>query len=211
MIEICSLEAECMFEDFMKLIRANKNKPVEVEFRSAFSVYVLNSLWCMMTGKRYPKDNEVIRELQDILHELFVNIDMTGAAFSHFPFLRFLAPEASGFNPFLRAHERLYAFIREELQVHRKNFDPDNESQDLMEAYLKVMHDLKSPNESYSEQQLLAVCLDMFIAGSETTTKTIDFTMLYVVREQEVQRKLQEEIDTVIGRSRLPHLDDRHK
>lgn len=209
MTDICHFEAESMFEDLMKLVKANRNQPVQVEFRGRFAVYVLNTLWCMMTGKRYPKDNAMIKELQDILHELFVNIDMVGATFSHFPILRFLAPEASGFNPFLRVHERMYAFIREELQVHMKNFDPDNEPLDLMDAYLKAMHEQETPNDSFSERQLMAVCLDMFIAGSETTTKSLDFTMLYIVRNQDVQRKLQQEIDTVIGRSRLPNLDDR--
>lgn len=211
MTDICHFEAESMFEDLNNLVKRNKNNPVEVEFRGRFAVYILNTLWCMMTGKRYPKDNAVIKELQDILHELFLNIDMVGATFSHFPILRFLAPEASGFNPFLRVHERMYAFIRQELQMHMKNFDPDNEPQDLMDAYLKAMHELKSPNESFSERQLMAVCLDMFIAGSETTTKTLDFAMLYIVRNQDVQRKLQEEIDNVIGRSRLPVLDDKLK
>lgn len=211
MTDICHFEAESMFEDLQTLIKANRNQPVEIEFRSRFAVYVLNTLWCMMTGKRYPKDNATIRELQSILHELFLNIDMVGATFSHFPILRFLAPEASGFSPFLRVHERMYAFIREELQVHMKNFDPHNEPTDLMDAYLLAMHELKSPSESFSERQLMAVCLDMFIAGSETTTKTMDFTMLYIVRNLDVQRKLQVEIDHAIGRSRMPVLEDRLK
>lgn len=211
MTDICHFEAESMFEDLQALIKANKNQPVEIELRSRFAVYVLNTLWCMMTGKRYPKDNATIRELQNILHELFLNIDMVGATFSHFPILRFIAPEASGFNPFLRTHERMYDFIREELQLHMKNFDPEHEPQDLMDAYLKAMHELKTPNDSYSERQLMAVCLDMFIAGSETTTKSMDFMMLYIVRCQDVQQKLQQEIDNVVGRSRLPTLEDRVK
>ena len=211
MTEICTFEAEAMVEDLWTLIKRNGNQPVEVEFRGRFAIYVLNTLWRMMTGKRYPKDNEVIKELQDILSDLFANIDMVGAAFSHFPVLRFIAPEASGFNPFLRVHERMYAFIREEIQLHMQNFDPANEPADLMETYLKAMHELETPCESFSERQLMAVCLDMFIAGSETTTKTMDFSMLYLVRNQDVQQKLQQEIDTVIGRSRYPVLEDRPK
>lgn len=211
MTEICQLEAECMYEDLKSQIRGNGGAPIELEFRGQFSVYVLNTLWCMMSGHRYPKENATITGLQNTLHELFLNIHMVGASFSHFPFLRFIAPEASGFNSFLRAHERMYDFIREEVRVHMKNFDPENEPLDLMDAYLKAMSQLKTPSESFSERQLMAVCLDMFMAGSETTNKSIDYTMMYIIRNPDIQRKMQLEIDSVIGRSRLPSLEDRVK
>lgn len=211
MTDICHLEAECMFEDIQEMIRKNGNQPVEMEFRSRFSVYILNTLWCMMTGKRYPKENTIINELQKILNDLFESIDMCGALFSHFPILRFIAPELSGFQPFLRVHERMYAFIKGEIESHMMNFDPNSEPLDLMDAYLKAMHELKTPSEGFTVRQLMAVCLDMFIAGSETTNKTMDFMMLHLVRTPHAQKKLQQEIDAVIGRSRLPSLDDRVK
>ena len=61
----------------------------------------------------------------------------------------------------------------------------------------------------FSEEQLLAICLDMFIAGSETTSKSLGFCFLYLVRNPEVQKKAQNELDRVVGRSRLPELSDR--
>lgn len=39
--------------------------------------------------------------------------------------------------------------------------------------------------------------------------KTINFTLLYIIRNQDVQRKFQQEIDSVVGRERLPVLEDR--
>lgn len=37
----------------------------------------------------------------------------------------------------------------------------------------------------------------------------MNFTILYIIRNQDVQRKLQQEIDTVVGKERLPVLEDR--
>lgn len=51
----------------------------------------------------------------------------------------------------------------------------------------------------------------MFMAGSETTSKSLGFGFLYMLLHPEVQRKAQEEIDRVIGRERTPTLNDRPK
>lgn len=64
---------------------------------------------------------------------------------------------------------------------------------------------------TFSESQLLAICMDMFMAGSETTSKSLGFGFLYLLLNPEVQKKAQEEIDRVVGRDRLPTLNDRPK
>lgn len=51
----------------------------------------------------------------------------------------------------------------------------------------------------------------MFIAGSETTTKSIGFSTMHIVKNQKIQARMQEEIDRVIGRERRPILADRVK
>ena len=62
-----------------------------------------------------------------------------------------------------------------------------------------------------AESQLLAICMDMFMAGSETTTKSLGFCFLNLLLYPDVQRRAQVEIDTVVGRDRLPTLNDRPK
>ncbi len=64
---------------------------------------------------------------------------------------------------------------------------------------------------SRSELQLLAICMDMFMAGSETTSKSLGFGFLYLLRHPEVQKRVQEELDAVVGPGRMPELADRPK
>jgi len=52
---------------------------------------------------------------------------------------------------------------------------------------------------------------DFFVAGGETTSTTLRWAILLISYFPEVQKKLQEEIDSVVGRERLPSLDDREK
>ena len=55
------------------------------------------------------------------------------------------------------------------------------------------------------------VVFDVFGAGTETITSTIRWALLYMVAYPEVQVKVHQELDTVIGRDRLPELQDRGK
>ncbi|KAI4502050.1 hypothetical protein M0802_002732 [Mischocyttarus mexicanus] len=176
---------------------------------NAFGVTVLNTLWRMMAGKRFNTDDESLMYLQKIFNKLFKEIDMIGALFSHFPFLRFIAPKLSGYQPFVEVHQQLWSFLNIELNDHKNTFNP-NVSRDLIDVYLSA---LKSNNcsKTFSESQLLAICVDFFVAGSETTSKTLSFCFLYLVLFPDVQRKGQEEIDKVIGCKRLPTLADRSR
>jgi cytochrome P450 len=53
--------------------------------------------------------------------------------------------------------------------------------------------------------------MDLFMAGSETTSKSLGFGFLYLLRHPEVQQRAQAEIDAVVGRERLPDLSDKPK
>lgn len=53
--------------------------------------------------------------------------------------------------------------------------------------------------------------LDLFIAGAETTSTTLTWMFLLLALNPQPQEKLFEEIDSVVGKSRLPSLHDRPK
>lgn len=190
-----------------KLVK--NNGTLTTHFETFFSVHVLNTLWTMMAGIRYNADDKILKDLQSDLNKLFVEIDMIGTLFSHFPILRFVAPEFSGYNLYIKTHEPIWRFIRNEVKKHKETWDPNN-PRDLIDTYLNIINSSDKP-ESFSELQLLALCLDFFMAGSETTSKSLGFGFLYLLLNPDVQKKAQEEIDRVVGRDRLPSLDDRPK
>lgn len=57
----------------------------------------------------------------------------------------------------------------------------------------------------------MSLCLDLFMAGSETTSNTLGFSVIYMLHYPEVQQKVQQELDDVVGRNRWPNLQDRIK
>ena len=53
------------------------------------------------------------------------------------------------------------------------------------------------------------VLYDLFFAGNDTTSTTLQWAMLYLVKYPQVQRKMREELDSVTGRARCPRWADK--
>lgn len=208
--DIARSEAIHMVKDVMTIVDATNTGSGVVQMHNFFNTYILNTLWTMMAGLRYDPLDPQMQILQAMLFELFKAVDMVGAVFSHFPILSIITPTMSGYKDFMRIHKRIWRFLREEIARHKENFDPEKEDRDFMDVYLRVLKE-NGEIETYSEGQLVAMCMDMFMAGTETTSKSMSFCFSYLVREQEVQRRAQEEIDRVVGKDRMPSLDDRVK
>ncbi|XP_012279451.1 probable cytochrome P450 303a1 [Orussus abietinus] len=194
-------------EDYAEVRRMAQSSGTILSMDDIFGVPVLNSLWRMMAGKRFSTDDKRMIYLQKILTKLLKKVDMVGCLFSHFPILRYVAPEMSGYRRFVDTHQQLWAFFDAELQSHKTTIESET-PRDLMDSYLNILRS-ENYNETFSESQLLAICMDLFMAGSETTSKALSFSFLYFVLYPNVQRKAQEEIDLVVGRDRFPALTDR--
>lgn len=203
-------ETENMVKYLEELIRNSEEGEIECDMESIFNIHVLNTLWTMLAGIRYNSDDKDLQHLQKLLSELFEKAHMFGALFSHFPVLRVLAPEYSGYNTYVKAHLPIWDFLNKELQKHKETFKSGVEARDFMDVYLQTLSADKKPN-SFTEKQLVAICMDMFMAGSETTSKTLAFGFQYLLLYPDVQRKAREETDKVVGRNRAPTLNDRPK
>lgn len=59
------------------------------------------------------------------------------------------------------------------------------------------------------DEQLLAICLDFFQAGTETTSHTLAFGIIYILHHPNVLAKLYAELDAQCGPDRQPRLSDR--
>ena len=95
--------------------------------------------------------------------------------------------------------------MRDIVKQHKETFDEDN-LRDFVDVYLKEMR--SSPDVSFTEEELLVVSMDMFTAGSETTSTTLAWAVNYMITHPEIQARVQAEIDAVLG-DRPPSLEDK--
>ncbi|XP_041863324.1 cytochrome P450 2J4-like [Melanotaenia boesemani] len=102
-------------------------------------------------------------------------------------------------------------FIRVELNEHKKNWD-SSEPRDYIDFYLREIQMNKGQDgNTFDDENLIMCVLDLFVAGSETTSTTLRWAFLYMAKYPEIQEKVQAEIDQVIGQSRQPSMEDRTK
>ncbi|CAD5218095.1 unnamed protein product [Bursaphelenchus okinawaensis] len=113
-----------------------------------------------------------------------------------------------------RVMKELFAFLDYQINKHIKENDytHDIEPSDYIDAFLseRERQIRTEGNEgNFTMNQLRNVCMDLWIAGQETTSSTITWIIAYIINHPEVQEKLQKELDTVIGSKRIIKNSDR--
>ncbi|KAI4482451.1 hypothetical protein M0802_013692 [Mischocyttarus mexicanus] len=170
---------------------------------------VLNVIWTFVTGKRI-SEIEKLQYLIQLFEDRTRTFDFAGGILSSFPWIRFIAPETSGYNLLVKINNELKQLLTGIINVHKDNYAPDKEK-DLIDMFIHEMNNDNGSNPIFTDEQLLLIMLDFFIAGINTTSSTLDFLLMNMVVYQDIQKKVKEEISTKIGLIELPKLEDRSK
>ncbi|XP_054843684.1 cytochrome P450 2D14-like [Eublepharis macularius] len=100
------------------------------------------------------------------------------------------------------------AILRDIVNEHKKTRDPTF-TRDLIDAFLEEMEKVKgNPESSFNEQNLIKIIYEWVAAGTETTSSTILWGLLKMVLHPEIQKKVHEEIEKVLGKDKVPMMED---
>ncbi|XP_069890691.1 cytochrome P450 2C5-like [Dipodomys merriami] len=127
-----------------------------------------------------------------------------------------LFPDLIGYAPgshktLLKNVEHIKSYILERVKEHVESLDVNN-PRDLIDCFLiKMKQDEENHKESseFTNESLTIVASDLFTAGTETTSTTLRYSLLLLLKHPRVTAKVKEEIDHVIGRHRSPCMQDR--
>ena len=104
--------------------------------------------------------------------------------------------------------------MAESVEHHQETLDV-NAPRDFTDAMLIEIQKTTDKNSSFygdfGLENLKNVLFDLFLAGSETTSTTLTWAALYMVRYPQVQARVQTELDTVVGKNRRPAIVDKPK
>ena len=87
--------------------------------------------------------------------------------------------------------------LSEQIEKHRATLDREN-PQDFIDVYLIAMEE----DEGLNTDDLAMNLFDFLLAGTETSSTTLKWLVLYLTLHQEVQDRCREEILRVIGANR---------
>jgi methyl farnesoate epoxidase / farnesoate epoxidase len=206
MIEHVEREAEELIRSLCK--KLDTEVSIQDESSNIFDISVMNVMWKILRGERFELDDERIIKLMETIHKSFQIIDMSGGILNHLPFVRHLFPDKSGFRPLVKTMEPLWNFLKQNIEEVSETYDQNIKPQNFIEYYCREMMNQKKTDHFFSKEQLLALCVDFFQAGSETTSNTLAFAILYMLHHPDIMKKVQHELDIVVG-DRLPKLIDR--
>ncbi|XP_004056565.4 cytochrome P450 1A2 [Gorilla gorilla gorilla] len=200
--EHVSKEAEALISRLQELMAG----PGHFDPYNQVVVSVANVIGAMCFGQHFPESSDEMLSLVKNTHE-FVETAFSGNPVDFFPILRYLPnPALQRFKAF---NQRFLRFLQKTVQEHYQDFDK-NSVQDIMGALFK--HSKKGPRASgdlIPQEKIVNLVNDIFGAGFDTVTTAISWSLMYLVTKPEIQRKIQKELDTVIGRERRPRLSDR--
>lgn len=197
-----------ILEETEELVKEIKEKKV-VQVAGLFSVATINVLWSMIAGTRYAHDDPDFKSLLHKLDFLFRSGSASGNLAAIFPVLKKIAPGLCGHQKMMESFNELRNFFRKTIHEHKLMLE-ENNPRDFMDVFLRQMEaENAGENSTFTEEGLIILCLDLFSAGAESVSNTLGFCLLYMVLHPRVQEGVQKELDTVIGRSRRPSLEDR--
>ncbi|XP_052746654.1 probable cytochrome P450 305a1 isoform X2 [Bicyclus anynana] len=187
-----AMEAEIKKElqSILNYINEHKSKPINPKTILAMSV--MNILWKFTAGERIKEER--LNFLLDLLSARSKAFSMAGGWLNQWPWVRFLLPELSGFTLIKQMNQQISDIIEETIAKHKKKSITGD---DFMYSFLEEMNEKN--NKSYTEEQLKIICLDILIAGSQTTSNVLEFAILTVLRNKVIQDKIFDEISNILG------------
>ncbi|XP_077345174.1 cytochrome P450 2K4-like [Lithobates pipiens] len=193
---------ECGF--FTKELKSLEGKPEDLTIKTHFAIG--NIIISIIFGHRFDYQHPILLRLLGLISE---NMKLVGspsvAMYNFFPIFYYLCGTHS---KVMQNIEDIHNFLKTEFVGHLKELDRDDQ-RGLIDAFLVKQEEEKSdPNTYFHEMNLLSTVTSLFMAGTETTSSTIRWAISYMIQYPEIQKRVHEEIDRVIG-SAQPRIDHR--
>ncbi|XP_072014714.1 cytochrome P450 2J4-like [Amphiura filiformis] len=192
-------------ESLMKEISRIQGKPVDpCHFFNNTSANVICSV---VFGQRFEYSDPNFKHLMDILTENF-RLTASGGLNVILPIAKYL--QTSTYRAVIKNRNDVMDFLRRIVQEHRE-VHIRNEPSDYIDMYLDEIEQTQKFNRNFAVNYKNLPCTvgQLFIAGTETTSTTLRWAVLYMMVFPEFQHRIHRELDTVVGRNRLPRLADK--
>ncbi|KAJ1108349.1 hypothetical protein NDU88_005725 [Pleurodeles waltl] len=197
-------EAQMLVEEF------RKTKELAFDPTFFFSKAVSNVICSVVFGNRFDYEDKKFLYLLQLFNQHFHFAGSSwGQLFTCFPQIMRLLPGPH--NKAMHNAKTVRRLVKEYIKEHQATLDPSN-PRDFIDCFLiKMQQEKQNPDSEFSKKNLVATTVIMFVAGTETVSTTLRYGLLIFLKNPEIEEKVHQEIDRVIGQSRPPCMEDRMK
>ncbi|CAH1131858.1 unnamed protein product [Ceutorhynchus assimilis] len=161
-------------------------------------------------SENFDSNNEKFTKMIENFDEVFYEVNQGYAA----DFLPFLMPlHKKNLERMAAVTHEIREFIQEEVIKNKlQTYSPETEPSDYLESLIGhvKMENMKNDEESSMNWEMAMFALEDIIGGHSAVGNFLTKLFGFLVCEPEVQRKIQSEIDSVLGSERLVSICDRN-
>ncbi|XP_046561501.1 cytochrome P450 2J4-like isoform X2 [Haliotis rubra] len=187
----------------------SENEGKRFHFHDFMDVATGNIICSLIFGERYDYHDEKFHKLMRLLNDVVKSPGSLNPYYA-IPLLRMLPSTQKKARVAIGHMKRLCEFVKGVVDEHEQSYDPSN-IRDFVDLYIQMRDGDGQANKAYNLENFLRLIVDLFLAGTETSSTSVNWALLYMMKYPHIQKKCQEEIDNNIGRGRMITFSDRAK
>ncbi|XP_012142656.2 cytochrome P450 18a1 isoform X1 [Megachile rotundata] len=196
---------------FLRGLASKRGTPTDVS--ASLGMSISNVICSLIMGVRFQHGDDRFKRFMDLIEEGF-KLFGSMAAVNFIPVMRYLPCLQKIRNKISENRAEMADFFQKTVDQHRATFD-ESTVRDLVDAYLLEIERAKGEGRATllfqgknHDRQMQQILGDLFSAGMETVKTTLEWAIILMLHHPEAAAAVQEELDQVVGRSRMPALED---
>nr|UPI41566.1 CYP3 [Erythropodium caribaeorum] len=188
-------------KELLSEIEALDENPFSV--KSYISSAITTQLWEWISSRQYRHGNKTLRSLVEF-QEKMIYLMRQGSYFQMLPFMKFLPTKfMRTLQEVLEMRETIFGA---ELEEHRRTYTTGvtRDIIDSMIASYEIEKAKTTDKDVGTVEDIKFLLLDAVVAGADTSITVVSWFILHMILDKDLQTRLQNELDDVVGRDRLP-------
>jgi len=210
---------ETVYEEASKLydLLETKYGDKPIPSKGLFNIAVVNVIWHMVAGERldhsqYSKGSQIVNAIDSVVNErasplffILLNFPKLAKVF-----------DKLGISVEGRAMRKQLAFVEQAIKMNEESFDEDNPLT-FCHHYMAHARSISAENgySSFKGRDGMInfsnTLVDFFQAGSDTTSSTLTWAVLFMIMYPDIQERVHKELDDVFGFGQRPRYGEHAK
>nr|ABC47161.1 flavonoid 3'-hydroxylase [Pilosella officinarum] len=107
-----------------------------------------------------------------------------------------------------KLHTRFDSFLNSILEEHRTSSGGASGHVDLLSTLISLKDEADGEGGKLTDTEIKALLLNLFVAGTDTSSSTVEWAIAELIRNPQLLKQAQQELDTVVGQGRLVNESD---